>query len=151
MPAKDRGDPDAAQLDRGAESVDRQAAVVFVGHLYREKGVFELVEAFAELHARRPGLRLSLAGEGREQGRLEERIEELGIADAVDVLGWIAGEAKVDLLRSAACFVLPSYYEGLPLALLEAMLAGAPVVASDVGAIPDVVEHEVHGLVCGSS
>jgi glycosyltransferase involved in cell wall biosynthesis len=124
----------------------RTGLVLFLGHLYRDKGVYELLDAFAAIRSVRPGLRLVLAGEGSETEGLRSRAKTLGLDEIVELPGWVDPHAKADLLRRAACFVLPSYREGLPLALLEAMVAGVPIVATPVGGIPDVVQHDRHAL-----
>jgi glycosyltransferase involved in cell wall biosynthesis len=120
--------------------------VLFLGHLYRDKGVYELLEAFSTLRATRPSVRLVLAGEGSEEDALRARARRLGLDGAVELPGWVDPATKVDLLTRAACFVLPSYREGLPLALLEAMVVGVPIVATPVGGVPDVVEDGRHAL-----
>jgi glycosyltransferase involved in cell wall biosynthesis len=73
--------------------------------------------------------------------------ERLGIGARVEVLGWVVGDQKRRLLESATVYVLPSYNEGLPMGILEALSCGLPVVASDVGGIPDAVTDGVEGFV----
>jgi glycosyltransferase involved in cell wall biosynthesis len=120
--------------------------VLFLGHLYREKGVYELLEAFVILRTARPELRLVMAGEGSEANELRAHTLRLGLDGAVEFPGWVGPERKAELLAGAACFALPSYREGFPLALLEAMVAGVPVVASAVGGVPEVVLDDQHAL-----
>jgi glycosyltransferase involved in cell wall biosynthesis len=119
---------------------------LFLGHLYRDKGVHELLEAFAVLKPTRAELRLVMAGEGSEADELKLQTRRLGLEAAVEFPGWVGPDEKADLLARAACFVLPSYREGFPLSLLEAMVAGVPIVATAVGGVPDVVLHEQHAL-----
>jgi glycosyltransferase involved in cell wall biosynthesis len=119
---------------------DPNGTIVSLGHLYVRKGVYELLDAVALLRVRRPGLRLVLAGEGPELERLRSSVASRPeLRDAVDLPGWLDAEQKLKLLTRAACLVLPSYSEGLPLTLLEAMIAGVPIVATEVGGIPEVV------------
>jgi glycosyltransferase involved in cell wall biosynthesis len=119
--------------------------VVFFGKLRATKGVFDLLEAIPPVLERYPGLRFVLAG---DEGEVEVRqhAERLGIAHAVEVPGWISGERKQQLLREADLFVLPSHFEALGVAILEAMAAGVPVVATRVGGIPDLIDDGIHGL-----
>lgn len=121
--------------------------ILYLGHLYRDKGIFELAEAFARLRRSRPGVRLVVGGEGQDESRLRHRIHELGLSEE-DVLlpGWVESDAKLDLLEHATCLVLPSYHEGLPLVVLEAMTLGVPVIATRVGGVPEVVRDGVDGL-----
>ena len=72
--------------------------------------------------------------------------ERLGIAKNIEFTGWVVGAEKSALLGKAAIFVLPSYAEGLPMALLEAMSCGTAVIATDVGGVAEVVENEKNGL-----
>lgn len=120
--------------------------ILFLGHLYRDKGIYDLLGAFARLHAARPGLRLVVAGEGNEARGLRSQANRFGLEGAVDIPGWVGPDAKTELLANAACLALPSHTEGLPLVLLEAMLAGVPVVATSVGGVPEIVEDGRHAL-----
>ena len=129
----------------GRAPSDRKNVVLFFGRLGRGKGVFDLLDAIAGLRASMPEVRLVCAGDGDREA-VAKRAVQLGIGDAVSFTGWIGPSKKQLLLRSAAVFVLPSYAEGLPMSLLEAMAAGLPIVAAEVGGIPDVVTDGVNGF-----
>jgi len=118
---------------------------LYLGIIQEEKGVFDLIKAFAQIIKQFPRAKLVIAGEGRIHELLLEA-ETLGIADAVRCPGWVSGEVKQQLLTCSDALVLPSYAEGLPMVILEAMAAGLPVISSKVGGIPDVVEHGVEGM-----
>ncbi len=128
---------DVTSLIAVPREAPQHQTVLFLGRLERAKGVFELVDAIAKLRRERPGLRLVLAGRGRDELALTELVSERGLVDAVELTGWVDGEDKRRLLAGATCLALPSYAEGLPLAVLEAMLSGVPVVATRVGGIPE--------------
>ncbi len=119
--------------------------IAFCGRCEEGKGVYELLEATARLAPTLPEVRLELAGDG-ELDRVERRASELGIRAHVHLPGWIDSDRRDALLARATVFVLPSHAEGLPVALLEAMAAGCPVVATKVGGIPDLVTDGVDGL-----
>ena len=127
-------------------SSTHKSLILFLGHLYRHKGVYELLEAFTRLKVERPDLKLVLAGEGPEAQDLSLRAKQLGVKGAVQLPGWVDTAEKEALLAEAACLVLPSFSEGLPLVLLEAMHAGVPVVATTVGGIPETVEDSREAL-----
>jgi glycosyltransferase involved in cell wall biosynthesis len=137
---------DAAPVrDRFRGEIDEPLELIYVGRLAREKGLYELLHALATLRARGTRAVLVVAGSGPEEPGLRRLAAELGLARAVAFLGPLFGAEKARLLAAADMFMLPSYSEGLPYALLEAMAMGVPVVASDVGAIRDVVIDGVHG------
>ena len=119
--------------------------LLFLGRLQREKGLYELFEAVTKLSPRFPDLRLFAGGDGNIK-ELTEHAGRLGIQGRITFLGWVQGDQKEDLLARATIFVLPSYNEGLPVGILEAMAAGLPVVSTAVGGIPDVIENGVEGI-----
>jgi len=119
--------------------------VLFLGRLERRKGIFDLLDAIAALRADIPDLRLVCAGDG-DRRCLARYAERLGIEDAVSLPGWVGPAEKQSLMNLAAVYVLPSYAEGLPVSLLEAMAAGVPVAATSVGGIPDVVTDGIDGF-----
>ena len=116
--------------------------VICVAHLVARKNVVSAVEALALMERGQ----LVLVGDGPERGYLERRSSELGVRDRVRFLGAVRPEEVPALLAASDAFVLPSLYEGRPIALLEAMAAGLPVVASPVGGIPEIVDEGTNGL-----
>jgi glycosyltransferase involved in cell wall biosynthesis len=118
--------------------------VLFLGRLGRRKGTYDLLMVAGQLVAARPYLRVLLGGDG-ELELVRARALELGIADHVELLGWVRGEDKERLLAAAVLYVLPSYNEGLPVSVLEAMAAGLPIVSTPVGGIPEAVTDGVEG------
>jgi glycosyltransferase involved in cell wall biosynthesis len=113
--------------------------VVVVGRLVPVKGHDVLLDALPAVRARVSEVRLVVVGEGGEGPALRQRAERLGVADAVEWAGALAPEGVREQFARAAAFVLPSRGEGMPMALLEAMAAGVPAVASAVGAVPELL------------
>lgn len=136
--------PIAAQESGGA-IVRIENVLLFLGRFGRRKGIFDLLEALAVIRTRFPSVRLRCGGDGDIAG-VERRARELGVDDCVDVLGWVSGSEKSRVLAEAAVYVLPTYAEGLPMGVLEAMAAGAAVVGTTVGGIPDAIEDGVEGF-----
>ena len=119
--------------------------VACLGRLSPEKGVDVLLRALPSLRARVPGTRLWLVGDGPSRPALEALALELGLGGAVHFAG--AVEDPAPAWRAADVAVLPSHTEGLPLALLEAMASGIPVVATAVGGTPEVLDDSSGTLV----
>jgi glycosyltransferase involved in cell wall biosynthesis len=114
-----------------------------VAALSRRKGHRVLLEALRDS----PGVRLTLAGDGPERGALEALAAELGVADRVAFLGAVAHDRVPGLYAAADAFCLPSFAEGLPTVLMEAMACGLPVVATNVMGTAELVEDGVSGFV----
>ncbi len=116
--------------------------VLYVGWMIPEKGIVDLLDAFATVAARLPEARLRLVGPLFDQQVYWDReLTRRLLANKVEIVGPIADRnALMHELRSTALFVLPSHAEGLPVALLEAVALGVPCIASDVGAIADVLD-----------
>lgn len=119
--------------------------ILFLGHVEAAKGIHDLVEAVARLRDDAP-ISLVVAGSGGALDRARQQAAELGIADRVRFAGWVDEAGRLAELAATDVLVLPSYREGLPNAVLEAMAAARPSVATNVGGIPDLVEHGVTGL-----
>jgi len=119
--------------------------VLFLGWIYDFKGCFDLLKSWVLFRKQFPGWRLVVGGKGEVEQFLAEA-QRLGIREDIDFLGWVAGEAKENELRRADIFVLPSYREGMPVSVLEAMAYGATVIATPVGGVPDMMEPDKHGL-----
>lgn len=119
---------------------------LFVGRLEASKGVDILLQACRRLTERRFDFLLSVVGDGPERAYLIELAQTLGVAEKVSFLGYVSWEQLWNIYHSADIFVFPSRSEALALVLLEAMAGGLTIVASRVGGIPDLIEHEVNGL-----
>ena len=124
---------------------DQPLKLVYIGRVAREKGLYEALQGLSLARELGVDARLVIGGSGAEEARLRRYAQALGIAARVTFAGAVFGEDKVKLLAGADVMLLPSYSEGLPYALLEGMAAGIPVIATPVGAIPDVVAQGTHG------
>ena len=118
--------------------------VLFVGRLAPQKGVSTLVAAAGLL--KHPSARLLLVGDGPERKALEKEAKRIGMGDRLHFVGFVAHERLPAVLVHADLLVLPSLYEELGTVLLEAMQAALPIVASNIGGIPAVIEDGVNGL-----
>jgi glycosyltransferase involved in cell wall biosynthesis len=122
----------------------RQVQFLFLGRMCEKKGTYDLVNAFLAMpEAVRARARLVLAGDG-DLDAIRKLAAPLG--DKVRVLSWIDSAERERLLAQSDVFALPSYNEGVPMSLLEAMAAGLPAIVTPVGGIPDVLSHGVEGL-----
>ena len=119
--------------------------LLVLGRLGQRKGSYDLLAAVAKIAPNFPTLQLNLAGDG-ELEQVAARARELGIASQVNVLGWVRGSDKAQYLQTANIYLLPSYNEGLPMSVLEAMAAGLPIITTPVGGIPDAVSDGVEGF-----
>ncbi len=112
----------------------------------QDKGAFDLIQAFADLpSADRQVARLVLAGNGETEAA-QQLIADLGLTAHATVYSWLDPIQRDRLLGEADVFVLPSYNEGLPMSMLEAMAWELPVIMTPVGGIPEVITHERNGL-----
>jgi glycosyltransferase involved in cell wall biosynthesis len=125
----------------------RPPIVLSVGRLHPVKGHDVLLEAFARIATHVPASRLVIVGDGGAEAELKALARTLGIDARVEFVTAEPPHAVRERLVRARCFVLPSRSEGLPLALLEAMAAGTPAIATRVGGIPEVVDEHSAWLV----
>ncbi len=134
---------DPAEFERVAPATRARPYVLGAGALAERKGFDVLIDAFA---AAGTDLDLVLAGDGPEGAALAARAAARGVAARVHFLGHVDRVTVASLLRGAAIVAIPSRFEGHPLICLEAMLAGAPVVASDIPGLPADLRHGQTGL-----
>lgn len=132
---------------RSGDPPKEQVTLLYVGRLAQEKGLEYLLRAVAELKAaRRERFQLLLVGEGPLKEELETLADKLGVAELVEFLGFKPYKELGELYEKADILVLPSLSEGIPKVLLEAMAKNLPIIATEVGGIPDVVHDEQTGL-----
>jgi len=120
---------------------------LFLGRLGERKGVYDLLKAIDYVVNTRGkrNLEFYLAGDG-EIEQVTKEVNALGLSNQIKVLGWVNDEMKANVLSLADTVVLPSYNEGLPVALLEAMAAGKVVLSTTVGGIPDLILENENGF-----
>ena len=117
--------------------------ILFLGRVCRDKGMDELLEAVDKIHVTNPDVRLYIGG------IYEDKSYEKKIADRSEYIkfaGWVTGEDKQKLLDECGILVLPSYYEGFPVSIVEGMYNGLVTVASSVGGIPEIIESGKNGM-----
>jgi glycogen(starch) synthase len=128
-------------------SLDCPRTILCLGRLVHEKGFDVALAAFARVCNQFPDLHLIVAGDGPERAKLQEHAVGLSIADRVRFTGWVAPEAVPELINSTAMLVIPSrWQEPFGLIALEAAFLAKPIVATRVGGLPEIVEHEKSGL-----
>ena len=121
--------------------------MLFLGILGHRKGTYDLLEVLPEIFRKYPKAHIYFGGDG-ERERAEQLCREKGIADCVTFLGWVRGTEKERLLKECSIYVLPTYHEGMPMSVLEAMSYGMAVVSTYVGGIPHLIKTGENGLLC---
>ena len=121
-------------------------SLLFLGYVGKRKGIYDLVDAVSLLKQQgTTGFTITVGGNG-EVAKLQQIIEERELCDYFNVVGWVTGEQKYELMKSADVLLLPSHNEGLPIAILEAMSSGLAVISTTVGGIPEAIPDDFSGL-----
>lgn len=120
--------------------------LVFIGSLSKNKGVFDLIASFEELFSIYDNIHLLMVGDGPEHTHLSRLISSKGMKGRVHMIGKQSPNEVPKYLSASDYFVIPTYFEGLPNAILEAMSCGLPVIGTNVGGIPEVVENGRNGI-----
>ena len=126
---------------------ERQNLVGYIGRLSEEKGTLNFVKAIPEIIRRRDDVKILIVGDGPLQDKIEEYLDKENLSNKVNLTGWIPHDELPSYLNELELVVLPSYTEGLPNIMLEAMACGTPVLATSVGAIPDVIKDGETGFI----
>ncbi len=117
--------------------------LLFMGRLCQRKGVYDLIEAARLLPPRQS--MIHLYGDG-ELEQVQQAIQQAGVSDRIIAHGWVSGAEKDTIFQASQVLLLPSYNEGLPISVLEALAHGLPVISTPVGGIPDAVEDGINGF-----
>ena len=125
---------------------DLPVKFLFLGIIGKRKGIFDLLEIVNQNKEFLAGKLLLCAGGNGETEKLVDFIEKNKLQKLVSFEGWVSGEKKDKLLRSCDVCILPSYAEGLPIFILEAMSYGLPVISTTVGGIPEVIGNNLNGF-----
>ena len=124
--------------------------VLFLGELGKRKGCYDIPAVIERVKRSIPNVKFVLAGAGsdNDEKAIRQLIEEKGVTANTVFPGWVRGETKDKLLREADVFFLPSYNEGMPMSVLDAMGYGLPVVSTNVGGISKIVHDGENGYCC---
>jgi glycosyltransferase involved in cell wall biosynthesis len=147
--ARWRAVPNGVAVPDVPSPVERNHSLLFLGNLGQRKGASDLVEALIRARQKCPEVCGKLAGNETAPGerlKLSKRIRQSPHPEAVELIGIVKGQDKLERLEQAGLFCLPSYAEGLPMAMLEAMASGLGVIVTRVGAIPEVITDGVEGF-----
>jgi glycosyltransferase involved in cell wall biosynthesis len=125
----------------------REFIVGYVGRFDEEKGIMHLLHAVPDIVKNNPDVSFLFIGDGEQRNVIEHYITDKGMRDTIILSGWIAHELIADYLNRMKLLVIPSYTEGLPNVMIEAMACGTPVLATPVGAIPSIIRDEETGFI----
>ena len=117
--------------------------VVFMGRLGKRKGLYDIIEAAK--HLKNSDIEINLYGDGDIE-KFEKLISDNNLQEKVKLMGWVSGDKKDEVFQNSDIFILPSYNEGLPISILEAMAYGLPIISTPVGGIPEAVEDGTNGF-----
>jgi glycosyltransferase involved in cell wall biosynthesis len=126
---------------------NRSNLIGYIGRLSAEKGIQNFVEALPIIIDRYQDLKIIIGGDGPLKNDVKNSLEKQNISDHVTIYSWIAHDSLPNYFNKLRLIVLPSYTEGLPNIMLEAMACGTPVLATAVGAIPDVIRDGETGFI----
>ncbi len=137
--------PEPALLESKPPPPNDSRRLVWVGRICEEKAVPVLLEAAQRLIARGVDLELVMVGDGPMRPNIEAQIRAQGLAERVSITGWMKNEGVREQIAAARAMVLPSFAEGLPAVLMEALALGRPAISTYVAGIPELIEPGVNG------
>jgi glycosyltransferase involved in cell wall biosynthesis len=127
---------------------NKKVIFLFLGNIIKNKGVFDLLDvAKSVVDEGASNFELLIGGDG-ENKRFIKQICEKELQEYIKFLGWVKGDVKQKLMIQSDIFILPSYYEGLPISILEAMSYHMPIISTAIGGIPELVKEKRNGLLC---
>lgn len=113
--------------------------ILYVGYMKKAKGIYELIKTFVAIKKKYPNVILKMCGKGTEMADLKRVIDQSEVSDAIEVVGPVAPDKINRWMKSCDLFILPSYSEGMPNVVMEAMASGLPIITTAVGGLPDAV------------
>ncbi|PQO46010.1 glycosyltransferase family 4 protein [Blastopirellula marina] len=130
------------QYLQSAAPVNHSRQIVCLGRLCEQKGQLVLIQAIRRLHDQGIGLEAVFVGDGPMRGEIESLIAASGLQHVVRIIGWQDCKQVMQWIRESHCMVLPSFAEGLPVAIMESLALGRPVISTYVAGIPELVTTE---------
>lgn len=118
---------------------------LLLGRIGKRKGIYDVIEAVKELKKENINVKIIIAGDG-EVDKAKNLVNEEKLQDNIEIIEWLDEEKKKEYLKKSDFYILPSYNEGLPMSVLEAMSFSLPVITSDVGGIPEIIHNKENGI-----
>ena len=127
------------------KSYNQVISLLFLGSLNAKKGIFDFLNyIYTNSYFKNKQIKLTVGGTG-EVDKLTNMIKRTEFLDQINYIGFVSEQKKIDAILDCDIFILPSYYEGLPVSILEAMGYGKPIIATRVGGVPSVVKEQKNG------
>lgn len=120
--------------------------ILFLGRFGKRKGIYDLIDVMERIVKKYPELTLYAGGDG-EIEKVKTLVTKKNLDCNIKILGWIKGEEKEKLLKEVSFYILPSYNEGMPMSLIEAMAYKNVVISTNVGGIPEVITNNENGII----
>ena len=141
---RDNETTESPRANQGNETTSNSRTLLFLGRICKDKGIDELLEALDTINSEAAHRVKLIIGGIFEDEKYKYEFEKR--SDYIEYLGWVSGQKKEEVLKKADILVLPSYYEGMPVCVLDAMAYGCPVIATEVGGIPTMIEDGISGI-----
>jgi glycosyltransferase involved in cell wall biosynthesis len=126
------------------KTMSNELNLLFLGRIGNRKGIFDLVDIFEKNKEKWKNVKLKIGGDG-EIEKLESILKDKKLNN-IEYIGWVTGMKKKEVINDSDIFILPSYNEGLPISILEAMSFGKPIISTNVGGIPEIVINKHNGF-----
>lgn len=124
----------------------KKVTILFMAWVTRNKGIYELIEAVKMLIKENLNFKVIIAGKGEDFEKINKELKSGNLTEYVELKGWVLGDQKLAVLAESDIFILPTYFEGYPNSLMEAMASGKACIATKVGSIPDMINHMETGI-----
>jgi len=120
---------------------NKEIKILYLAWVDRAKGIFDLIDAVANLKDKLTNFKVIVAGDGKDFDNAVLYVSKLNLEPYIQFLGWVNSQQKLELFSTSDIFVLPSYFEGSPNSLLEAISSGIPSISTNVGSIPEMLRN----------
>jgi len=134
-------------LERKSLKISSKLNILFVGWLEKEKGINEILNVLIKLRNNKYNFTITFIGNGKMKNQIELFIKENNLLDKVFLMGWLDSEKIIEHYKKSDIFILPSWQEGMPNSLIEALASGLPSIVSSVGVIPDYLTDNIHAKI----